>query len=102
MSDKTSLFEWTFLNKFVEILTPIYRKHIQGNEEGVSDETIPIVLQGYLINIDKERLYLGDTPDEINQAVFKEDVRIIRVVKEDNSYDEIMDSMPDGKKENMN
>lgn len=98
-----SLFHLTFIGEFVEILTPMYQKKIQGNEEGVTDETIPIVIQGFILDMDDERLYLGDSPEEITQAVMKSDARIIRIVKANNPYDEILDSLDAPmKKENIN
>lgn len=97
------LFHITFIGEFVEILTPIYRKHIQGDESGVSDETIPIVLQGYILDIDDTYLYVGDTPEAITQAVFKNDARIIRIVKEQNPYDDMLDQMEmPNKREDVN
>ncbi len=97
------IFSITFLGEFVEILTPIYQKKIQGNEDGVSDETIPIVIQGYILDMDEERLYLGDSPEEITQSVLKSDARIIRIIKVQNPYDEILDSLDaPTKKENIN
>lgn len=97
------IFSITFLGEFVEILTPIYQKKIQGNEEGVSDETIPIVIQGYILDMDDDRLYLGDSPEEITQSVLKVDARIIRIVRIANPYDEILDSLePPTKKESVN
>lgn len=91
-----------FIGEFVEILTPIYRKHIQGDESGVSDETIPIVIQGYILDMDDHRLYIGDTPEEVNQCIFKEDARIIRIVKENNPYDDLLDQMETPKKGTAN
>lgn len=97
------LFHLTFIGEFVEILTPIYQKKIQGNEDGVSDETIPIVIQGYILDMDADRLYLGDSPEEITQSVLKVDARIIRIVKVANPYDEILDSLDaPSKKESIN
>jgi hypothetical protein len=97
------LFHLTFIGEFVEILTPIYQKKIQGNEDGVVDETIPVMIQGYILDMDEDRLYLGDSPEEITQSILKVDARIIRIVKMANPYDEILDSLdPPSKKESIN
>ena len=92
--ETTSLFHLSFVGELVEILMPLYRKNVQGNEEGIMDQTIPIVVQGYILDADDEFLYLGDTPEEITKGIKREDVRYIEVIKEANPYDEVLDNMP--------
>lgn len=94
MDKEQDLFYLTFIDEFVEILIPIYQKNIEGDENGVSDQTLPLVIQGYIIDMDHNRIYLGDTPEEITHSLFRDDAKLIRIIKETNPYDDILEHMP--------
>jgi len=102
MSDKEEIFNLIFIGEYVEIVTKLSQRKVQGDEDGVSDETLPLVLVGYVLDRDDEFLYMGDTPDQIVGGIKRCDISYIKIIQEQNPYDEIMDSTPDPQKGNMN
>lgn len=101
--DDLSLFGLCFHGEYVEIVTSLYQKNIEGDETGVIDQTLPIVLKGYILDMDDEYYYLGNTPEEISKAVKKEAVKYIEIISEQNVFDQILEDFPTpGTKEEQN
>jgi hypothetical protein len=65
-----------------------------SDEAGNTVEIMPIFYEGILLDHDQEYLYLGENPNEINQAVKKSSVIHIMVKSNKDLYEEILDQMP--------
>jgi hypothetical protein len=65
-------------------------------------ETMPVMYEGILLDHDSEFLYLGENINQIDQAINKNQVIQIALKAETNELDEILESMPDPKKEEIN
>lgn len=89
-----SLFHLTFIGEYVEILTCFYQKHIEGNQDSISEQTVPIVIQGYILDIDDEFYYIGNNPSEVVRAIRKQDARAFEILQPKNVFDEILEHMP--------
>lgn len=80
IGEESETFFFSFMGEYVEICGSFYH----GNDEAA------IKIQGYLLDIDNVYIYLGDTPDEISNAVKKERVIWISVYTPDNEYRRIL------------
>jgi len=63
------------------------------DENGVTVESMPIFYEGILLDYDTDYLYLGETPNEITQAVKKSLIAHIIVKEDKHVFDEILDQM---------
>ncbi len=52
-----------------------------------------IKVQGFILDMDDEFYYLGNTPEEIVRAVKRENVVYIEILNPDNEYRAILDEM---------
>ncbi len=88
MGRKKSLttFHLSFIGEEVEMIVNI--KSAQG-EEGM-----PLIINGWLLDMDDIYFYIGNTPNAISQCVVREDVRLIAIVEEFNQLDEVLKNVP--------
>lgn len=88
----TETFFLTFVGELVEILASFPHKNSE----------LPISVIGYVLDADKEYYYLGDTPDEITQAVQRSKVVHIQIVEPFNPALAALENMdmPEEGKEN--
>lgn len=104
--EKTNEIDTTFFLAFagqlVTITTSLQTKVSFSDEQGNSVETFPIVYEGILLDYDHEYLYLGQSVNEINSAIKKSNIVHLMVKEETSILDEILDSMPNPKKEDIN
>lgn len=89
----TDLFMTNFVGEYVEMLCNFYERHAFQNEEGAADDTFPSVVNGYILDMDDEYYYMGNTPEFVHKAIKKSQVRYIEVVQEQSVYDKILDDM---------
>lgn len=95
MSDSFSeIFHTTFIGEQVEFLTSIPQHWSENTEDGVISGTIPMIVQGYVLDIDDEYYYVGDTPHEVSRAVKRSEVLFIEIVSEKKVFDKILDQFP--------
>lgn len=81
-----------FINKEIEITIDLQYKSEETTEEGVLMTSSPLSMRGYLIDLDEEYLYLGETLEEVTNFVLKS-----RVVGGQLVFDEIderLNNMP--------
>ena len=67
------------------------------NDDGVVEEVIegPISFDGYLLDVDNEYYYLGDTSQEVSKAIRKENVISVEIVKSLNIFDKMLEDIED-------
>lgn len=85
MPEEYDLFVTTFIGEMVRIVT-------KSN----------LTIGGVLLDSDGTYYYLGDNPDEVAQAIKVEDVSIIQIEKQADSYSELLSGMPDRNDKNTN
>lgn len=76
-------FFLAFVGEFVEI---VGRLSDENSEESI--KTI-----GYILDYNKEWIFLGHTPDEISHCVKRHRVTLINTLNPDNMYMEMLDEM---------
>lgn len=82
-SSPTSTFFLSFVGEYVEIIC----KEISSTTE---IGTIPLVINGFLLDIDDNYLYLSDDAQSVSRAIKKADYSVIEIVKQYNVLDEAL------------
>lgn len=98
-----SLFESTFIGESVRIITNKEITESIQSEEEIKDITSSMVLYGVLLDKDDMYYYLGNSPEEVSQAIKISDVSIIQIEEIVDEFTEILDNMPNpSRKEEIN
>lgn len=79
----TETFFLTFIGELVEIAGSFFH----GNEEH------NIKIAGFVLDVDDEYYYLGDTPEEINQAIRRDRVIYIQILEQVDPVLEILQDL---------
>lgn len=95
-------FFLAFMGQEIIITTKVHTSVNFTDENGNTMETIPIFYEGILLDQDADHYYLGEGPNEINQAIPKSMVLHIMTKPNKDIYEEILDSMPKPNKEDVN
>jgi hypothetical protein len=90
------LFE-TFIGEFVKIYTKQSVIEAAAVDDGRVEQSAPLVVQGYLLDMDSRYYYLGEHADRVSAAVAISQVVIIQEVQEKDLYGQILDDMEIGK-----
>lgn len=96
-----STFFLAFAGQMVTITTSL-NANVNFAEANSSIDSIFIVYEGILLDYDDRYLYLGKTPDQIDQAVNVDVIANIMVKEETNILKEILEGMPDPTNEEIN
>lgn len=87
-----------FLEQFagveVEIFTGLIQKFEVTTPDGTSQEDAPIVVRGYILDIDDKWIYLGTSTAGIDKAIAFGPGLIIEAIKPHNEFDDMLDNMP--------
>ena len=77
-----------FIGRHVSILLRHGNITTSVSEAGVQiDETPLIVNDGYILGMDEQYFYLGDSPEGISSAVNRSDVSVITITEPDSEDD---------------
>lgn len=98
----TDVFSMVFLMEHVEILTKVRLNQGIETPDGIVDHESPLVVQGYILDVDDEYYYIGTTVEEVTEAVKKDVVDHISIIKVKDNFDEILDDMPTPTKKDFN
>lgn len=83
-----------FVGEFVQIVTEVQTKTVQQSEEEIKESNHPVILEGYLLDVDDDFYYLGDTPNSISSGVKKTKIVHIQIAEPKSYMDDILDEMP--------
>lgn len=96
----------SFIGDRVEIVADFYQNYSEETAESRITNHAPASIQGYILDLDNEFLYLGKNPHEVSMCLKRDRVLYIEVIggetKERSPYDELLDSMPVPKKSEEN
>lgn len=70
-------------------------KRMEQTEEHVKEIDEPVVFEGFLLDMDDEFLFLGDSPHEVCSAITRKDVNSIHILKALDIFSDVLDSMPE-------
>jgi hypothetical protein len=79
----SELFWVTFTGEFVELLCKYE-----------TSQRMPLVIQGYMLDIDQDYYYIGANALEVSSAIRKTDVAYIQILKEADPTLEVLENMP--------
>jgi len=100
--DMSEAFFSTFIGDRVEIVADFYQNYSEETAESRITNHAPASIQGYILDLDSEFLYLGKNPHEVSMCLKRNKVLYIEVIgsptEEKSPYDELLDSMPSRKK----
>lgn len=85
------LFFMTFVGEFVSILSNMDHTAAIQTEEGTVEETAPMVFQGYMLDMDEEYYYLGETQREVSRAIKKVSVNAIEISDHKDEFTDLLD-----------
>ncbi len=100
--EELKTFSLAFMGEYINVITDVMIEEVVGSEETNIQQVAPMISRGYLLDEDETFLYLGDNSFEITQAISKKRVCMIQVYQEKNEYEDILDSMPDPRKKDIN
>lgn len=89
------LFE-IFINEFVQVVTDL---SMYAASEDAEQASIPLTFNGYLLDMDDEFLYLGETSVAVDKAVKRENIIFIQMLAEEDPLSQMLNDM---KKRNNN
>ena len=90
---KKDLFYNIFIGELVEITTKSTIKTVKQEEDQITEQTVPVIFQAYLLDMDEEYYYLGQDPDEVFSALRKDQCIYIAIVRENSILDDALDDL---------
>lgn len=67
-------FFLTFIGERVVLASKIKLSEVVQKEDEVSSSEVPIMFEGFLLDMDEHYYYLGTTPEAISDAIVREDI----------------------------
>lgn len=90
---KNEIFIANFAGQFVEVFTGVMQK--MEDEHGIQE--IPLAIQGFVIDIDDNFIYLGNTTAGINKCIKLSAGLVIEIVEQSTEFDDALDNfVPEG------
>lgn len=78
-----STFFSVFIGEYVEIIA----------KTGLTDK-VPVIVQGYLLDIDDDFYYLADDGNSVSRALKRSELCVIEIAKTKTLFDEILENTP--------
>lgn len=97
-ASETDLFLESFAGVEVEIFTGVVKSIKTTDMENGSQivEEVPMVIRGFILNHDKEFIYMGDNVHGIVKCIAKGPGIIVEIVRDraESEFDEMLDELP--------
>lgn len=94
---EVDLFLESFAGVEVEVFTGVVQKMETNTEDGDQMvQEIPLVIRGFILNHDKEFIYMGDNVHGIVKCIAKGPGIIVEIVRDKagSEFDEMLDELP--------
>ena len=85
----------SFIGEFIRLTTKLSSKIQNQTETEIETQESPIMLDGYLVDMDDKYFYLGMSPDTITCAIEINTVAFLQILQELNPLENILDNLPD-------
>jgi hypothetical protein len=91
-----NIFFDNFIGEEMEFMINLYVKTEQANEDGMIIQQNPLAVRGFVLDVDDEFIYLGDTADEITRFLRKDLVAGGDIVKDkmEEQFDDLLNNFP--------
>lgn len=96
-----TIFYNTFVGEHVSLVTNIPLTQDKHTEEGILSQSIPLSLEGILMDMDDRFFFLG-AGDIVTHAVKIDEVILIEIMQEEHPLDQVFDMMDDVDPTKMN
>lgn len=85
----------SFIGQFVEIITTVNITSVYSTDDGVSEKSKPLVITGTFLGYDENFVFTGDEEGSISDAILKQNIVSIGVLKTVDKLDELLDAADD-------
>lgn len=92
-----TMFYDLFIGEWVDVITKVSIEIAEHSEAGMSSSKTPMVLSGYVIDIDENNIYLGPELYTVSQAVRKDEYVSIQVVEKETRAPRNQEKIPEDK-----
>lgn len=95
--EQINLFLQNFVGTEIEIMLNLYHEIQQTNETEILIQKNPLAMRGFVIDMDDEFVYLGETPNAITRFCRKALIaggEIAKENEEENHFDELLNKFP--------
>lgn len=93
MKKKSTVFFDTFIGEFVDVISDLVETQRRETDQGITEMMKPLIIKGYVLDIDNDYVYLGETPNQVTYAVNKSTIKIITLAMDE--LDERLVNLPD-------
>lgn len=83
----------TFIGEKVEIVANFYQDYLEETEDRRISNHSPASIQGFILDVDPEFVYMGKNPHEVSMCLKRTSVLYIEVVVEKSPYDEMLENL---------
>jgi hypothetical protein len=74
-----TVFENVFLGEFVDIVTKVVSTSQTETEEGLVETRNRVMLRGFILDVDKDFIYMGSTESKIESCLNKKEIVTIEI-----------------------
>ena len=95
---KTNIFFDVFCGEMVEIITDldvIQTVKVSEDNEAIPGPAIPMVVNGFLMDIDEKWLYLSQNGEQVNEALPIDAIKHIAIIDVQKELNQAFDNLPD-------
>ena len=85
------------VGEYVQVITAF-----QMATEDSGETSLPLIVEGYIMDADDSYIYMGSDNEGIRQAIRNDYVVFVQVLEKANELEEIFSSVPKVKKRDMN
>lgn len=86
---KNEVFLLTFIGEFVQVVSS-FVMNVSSNGEDMGES--PLIVEGYLLDMDDDFIYMGDSPDGITRALKKDTVVFIQFLNNEDILSSLLDN----------
>lgn len=90
-------FFLSFVGEYVQIIT-----NVKFSSAGSKQNSMPLIIEGVVLDADDDYIYLSRDGDEIGQALKNDVVVYVQIMGEAEPIATFFDDLPDVKKKDMN
>ncbi len=85
----------TFIGELVTVMTDIKSTSTENTEEGSIEVTSPFTFNAYLLDLDDNYMFFGNTPEQVTSVMPKSVLKFMSITENKDSFTEILDNMED-------
>jgi hypothetical protein len=96
-TNEPNSFFLSFIGEYVQVITSF-----QLADANSPEASVPLIIEGYVLDADDDYIYMGEDGDQIRQAVKNNHVVYVHIIEKESELEEILSSLPKVRKRDMN